>query len=293
MPSYIFYAIAAAILNSFLGIYQKLVSKYSVTNFYAFTFYSFFLPIFFTPFLFLFFGFVSPIAALRFLIPQVLFFFLGSCLLYSVIFKNEASNINPLFPLKLVFVPFIAYFILGEVFSTTVYIFILFIICGAILVSIDESFRPAAFFKKGNLILILALFSFAMADVLAGKTTQIISPFQTLAWQIVFLFPFSLPFWFLKRKAKTGETRRNILAIFGMSFMLIAVVSLLYQAFAQNVTLSNSIAMANGPLTLLLIVIIGKTNPHFLENHTLKIYLIRIGGSLLMYVAALGIIVNL
>ena len=182
MPSYIFYAIAAAILNSFLGIYQKLVSKYSVTNFYAFTFYSFFLPIFFTPFLFLFFGFVSPIAALRFLIPQVLFFFLGSCLLYSVIFKNEASNINPLFPLKLVFVPFIAYFILGEVFSTTVYIFILFIICGAILVNPHFGFilfcHGRCFSRKNNPNH-LSLSNISLADCFSFSVFSALLVFKT------------------------------------------------------------------------------------------------------------------
>jgi len=293
MPLYVLLSVVAAFINSFASIFQKLTAKYAFTSFYSYSFFYYLLLLPFGLLLFLIFGYTPMGEALRFIVPMIITFFIANTLLNYVIFLNDASNINPLFPLKLIFVPFITFLMIGERFMPVTYLLMVVIVCGGMLVAIDESFSVRAFFKKGTMLLLLSLAVFTVSDVYVNQASAIISPYQVLAWEFVLLAPTSLLFLAMKPREIKAATPKSIMAMVGILTTLTIFFLLLFKAFSLNVTISNTLSMMSGPLVLLLVTGLGKLKPHLLEEHTKKVYIIRFIGSLIMYVAAIGIVITL
>ena len=140
-----------------------------------------------------------PSVAIRPLLITAATLIIGYYLFYSGIFSTDASSFAPLFQLQAVFIAILAFIFLGERFPLSNYLFIVAIIIGAVLVTIDEKMAFKSFLQKGIALIVLMQVFHAVSNLFVGITLRVMGPIKILFWEYLILGPLFIPFVLLVR----------------------------------------------------------------------------------------------
>ncbi len=288
MPSYIIFSFLAATLFALSNLTNKFASKHKISNPWVMFFYS---CIAFIPSLIiipLFFDVSIPTTGWQYIFLFSLFFFTGHIFFISALYKLDASTFAPFFQLQSVFVLILAFLFLGERFPAQSYIYILIMIVGSILVSLDEKISLKSYFRLAILLIISMQFFHAISNLFVGFALKSMNSFTAIFWgdiTTIFLALLTIPFIKVKN-LKTITFPKFKPLIFAGFFSVFGAASL-FSAFQTNITISSVIALLTSPLVLAFSIIISIIKPNFLEQHTTKVYIIRSIGVLLILIGAI------
>lgn len=284
---YIIFSLIAAFFFSLSTLTNKFASKHKIANPWVMLFYS---TLTFVPFLLLvplFFNVSFPIAGWSYIFLYSLTFFIGHIFFILAIYRLDASTFAPFFQLQSVFVVILAFLFLGERFPSSNYLFIILILLGSILVSLDEKMNLKTYFKLGILLIISQQLFHAFSNLFAGFALRSINSFTLIFWGDLTTAALALliiPFiGFSKLKVSASQIKPLLLA----GFFSIAGATLLFTAFQTNVTISSVLSLLTSPIVLVFTIIASVVRPRLLEHHTKKVYAIRTLGVLLILIGAI------
>lgn len=288
MPLYVILALSAAFCFSLNGIWAKIASKHTVKNKHALLFYYYLTGFLLAPFVFFFTKIQNPLDGLLPLILFSLTFFIGNFFFYTSLFKYDISILQPFFHFQTIFSVSFAFLFLGERFPTPTYFWILLIIIGGFLVSLNEKLKPAALLSRNFLPFILCIFFFALSDLFARKTMYFMDFYNLRFWSAFIFLIFGLIFIPLAgSQIKISVKQYSPVLVAGIFFFVAYLLFL--KAISYNITISQPLAMFGSLFTLLISIGLSKFKPEFLEHHSTKTYALRGLGVLLMLSAAIAI----
>ncbi len=286
MPTYILFSVIAALCFATGGILSKLTSKHLISDknslMALFFIYCFIYGLFLIPFIdhqFL------PQSSMMSMLGNIFTFIIGYYLFYAGLQQIDASSFAPLFQLQGGLIAILAFLFLDERFPLTNYLFIALLIIGAILVSIDESFKLKSFLKPGILLILLMQLFHAFSNLFVGLSLKFIGPLDILFWQYMALGVIFVPFYFLT-KPKLNYPVKNLLSLFLAIFCSGTGAIFLFKAYQTNLTISGTIAMLSTPIVFIFSVLCSRFFPKLLEHHSSKVYLIRTIGLIIILFGA-------
>ncbi|OGC47462.1 hypothetical protein A2886_03500 [candidate division WWE3 bacterium RIFCSPHIGHO2_01_FULL_42_13] len=293
MTNYIFLSLLGAFLYSLAGISGKLATKHQVKDLGALIFWLAFSALPLVPILFILSGHIQN--PLHSIFPLTLFIVvtaIATYLMWKALYTMEITVFQPLFSAQTIFVAILAYFILHERFSINIYTSLLLAVIGGVLISYSEGTKFKAFFNKGSALMLAVIILFAVSDILV-KLNLItgLDPWNFKAWSIVGLFIVFSPVYVASRKQLTASVKQ-VLPLAANNLFAISAQVAVYNAFKQNVTISQALAMFGGVFTLVIVTAISRFYPKWLEQHSLKVYLVRFVGCVLMLLASVLIVVQ-
>lgn len=287
MPNYIFLSFLAAVGFAFSGIFNKFASKHAIKERWPLLFYYY---LTFLPFALLipFFAKIQiPYGSWGVLFLNCLFFFLGNLCFFTAVFKTDASVFAPFFQLQAAFIALFAFLFLGERFPLTNYLWLVLILAGAVLVSLDERMSLKTFFQRTIFLIVLMQFFHALSNLYAGFSLKAMDFWNLTFWTslistliVLMVVPFLAKF-----KLKVSLKQLNPLWVVNF-FSFIGATSL-FAAFQTNLTISSAISLLTAPIVLLVSFLLSKFRPEFIEHHTTKVYLVRAIGVILILFGAL------
>jgi drug/metabolite transporter (DMT)-like permease len=290
MKSYILLSVLAAFFWSLSNVANKFASKHKISNHWVLLFYYY---LTFVPFLlcipFIFKVTIPPANTWIYLFLYGLAFFIGNIFSLMAIYKLDVSTMAPFMQLQSAFIAILAFFFLGERFSLPHYVFILIMIIGTVLVSLDERMHIKSYFTIGIFLIVLQQIFHASSNLFAGFALKSINSFTFIFWGdmiaasfIIFLIPVT---GLKKLKVTVSQLKPLLLASF---FSTIAALSL-FTAFLTNLTISSAISLLTAPFVLLLTITASIFKPNLLEHHTKKVYAIRALGVGLILIGAISL----
>ncbi len=233
---------------------------------------------------------VFPLAEIYFVPGQetnfvlfVLSFFAASVLVGLSLPGLDASVFMPLFNLQLVFTSVFAFLLLGERFPPVSYLLMGLIVLGGVLISFDES--SSLRLGKELLPFVAGLILYGLSDSLGGRLIGSFGAINLRFWMGLGLALLSLiliPFFKVREKMAMNKLLFPFLTAF---FGFLALV-FLTTGFNYSVALSQALARLSGGYTLVIILILARFFPKFLEKHSLKVYAVRLVGCLVMVTSA-------
>jgi drug/metabolite transporter (DMT)-like permease len=294
MELYIIFALASAIFFSVAMIINKHILKNVTRDYLLLVFY---------------FSVLGPLAALmiwlavpfKFPPPDVIPYMVGNTVFYFIAMivanytfvRGDVSMLGPLFQTKTLFLVFLAFFLLGESFAPGTYLWILLLVFGGVVVSLDERFDIRLFFTKFILVVFFSNFLWSMTDIMAKNVLNAMDVWNANAWRMLLMGVMSLTLVPFLKKGKMWLGTKNLLYIISILILAdIAGVGLILMAFELGtVTLSNAFAMMRGPFIIVMIYLISVFKPNLIEEHSKKVYLARLVGSVIMIFAAIQLMV--
>lgn len=293
MELYIIFALASAFSFSLAIIINKHLLKNIVKNYYLFIFY---ICVFGLVSSFLIWSLVPmtipSTSTMLYVVGNALFYFLAMIVANYVVFHGDVSVVGPLTQTKTLFMIFLSFFLLGESFSLSTYLWITLMVIGGAVVSLDENFNIKSFFTFFILIVFLSNFMWAITDIMAKKVMAELDIWNANAWRMLVMSPLALALVPFIRKEKIWIGAKKVapmLLIFILSDIL-GVIFILSAFNLGTVTISNAFAMMRGPFIILITLTVSMFKPKLLEHHTKKVYLARFIGSVIMLFAALQLI---
>ena len=289
MPIYIVFSLLAALAFGLSSVFSKLASKHQVNNPWVLIFYSyltFFPLVALFPF---FFEIGWPTAGWPFLFLNALCFFLGLIFFNKALYRLDASTMAPFFQLQAAFLAVLAFVFLKEKFPSQNYLYLMLIVIGSILVSLDERMHLKSYLRLGILWIILQQFFHASANLFAGFAVREMDSFTFLYWSnwIGMIFPLLLMPFIGSDKLKISLTQFK--PIFLAAFFSVAGAAFQFKAFETNVTISGVLCLLTAPIVLLISIVLSRFRPEFLEHHTARVYLVRALGVAIILIGAVKI----
>lgn len=289
MQPYIIFSFIAAISFALAGVFNKFVSKHEIDNKDSMMTYFMLASFLFS---FILFPFVSKsilsLSAFQPLIVSTITFLIGYYLFFTAIFQIDVSVFASLFQLQAACVALLAFLFLGERFPLQNYLWILLIILGAVMVSLDERMNVKSFFTRGVLLIIVMQFFHAVSNLFVGFTLKEITFLQVLFWENLVIGALLIPF-VLVAKPRLSYPLKSILTLSIATFIGSVGAVFLFRAFQENLTISSSIALMSSPIVLGITILASQFRPELLEHHSLKVYLVRGIGVLLILFGAMRI----
>ncbi len=213
------------------------------------------------------------------------FSFLTGVVYIQALYQLDVSIIGPLYNFRPVFTSLIGAAFLSEVLTGNQYFLIAIIFVCGIFLSFDEHFKLKAFFRKQNMIgllavLVSAIFGFTVKTAVAENGF-----WETSLWMAIFTSIFeltTLPF-FYKDLLATPLKRYSGAVLTGF-FGVFADLAV-NKAYGMNVTLTT--AITGIPFSMIIAFGFSIFAPHLLEKHPIRIYGIRFIAAAIMIFAAL------
>jgi len=289
--SYLFFALLAALLYAFSGISGKIATKHKVKNLPALLFWSNITALIFVPLLWLKSGHIQTQFNPAFFL-FVIVFSIASLLTWKVLYKLDVSVYQSLFNTQTIFVTVLAFFLLGEKFPIITYMAIGLAVVGCLMVSYNENEKVKSFLNKNTLVMFLAIIFYALSDILVKKSlTEGLDLWNFKAWSLIaFALVFSPCYFLAKKEIKISVNQLSPL-FFNNLFLVLAHLAV-YYAFLTNVTISQTLAMFGSFFTLLITAFGSALFPNWLEQHPVKVYIIRTLGSILIIASAIVIVLS-
>lgn len=290
MPSFVVYSLIAAFFFAVSAIFNKIASRHYITNprsLMAYFMLGFFL---FGLFLFPFASKSVPgvISSINSFVPMVITFLAGYYLFFMALSKVDISTFSPIFQLQAVFVAILAYFFLGERYPVLSYLWMIIVIIGVILVTLDERISIKSFIQKSVLLMVVMQILHSISNIYVKITLSRVNYLDVMFWESLFIgllfFPFVLIF-----KPRMNYGVKAILLLFISSSLANAGAIFLFRAFQYNVTISGTLGLMLSPIAFLITLAISKFKPEFLEKHSTRVYFIRSVGLILATIGAISL----
>jgi drug/metabolite transporter (DMT)-like permease len=290
--NYLFFAFIAAICFSLSQVINKLLSKHTIGNTDSLMAYFMLSTFTFGLFLIPFVPLSIPSADILLLATgAIIFFLIGYYCFFRGIFHADASTTAPLFQIQAALVGFLAYIFLGERFPAANYIWMIIILCGAILVSFDEKMTPKSFFNRGIVLVLFMQLFHAVSNTITGLTLERLTPIQVLFWENM-ITGFFCCLFILIRKPKMNYTIHQVAPMFLNNAIVGLGVLALFQAYTSNLTISSVIGLLSAPIVFIIGFIASSISPAFLEHHPPKVYIARGIGLLIILFGTYKIVVG-
>lgn len=272
--------ILIAFLNPFLHAYSNILDSYLTNKLFSrkatLIFYATLLNIFFLPFLFIFTGLPElPHAKSTWL-------FLGLAIInviylypyYKALEHDDTSKVIALFSFGQVFVPMLAYLIVGEVLAPTQYIGVGIII----LASIALSFEGTGYLKMNGSFwwMLLCTFILAFEYILYKLAFASVNWITGFSWPVIFSFVIAASLLLL------GSTRKDIaknlpvfikkIHVFGAEELttFLGIAAGTYAVSVAPVTIVKAIMSVEPAFVLLYAVVFGKSFPGIFKEEVTR-----------------------
>lgn len=281
---YLLFAWIASFVYGLEVFVSKLVAKHSLRNPWLFNFvWSFFILILTLP-LGLSQGFNWPNHWLSLLLAG-LFYTLSGLFYLLALYKLDISVLSPLFNLRTIMSVLLGVLLLQEKLSgeQTFLIAIIFIL--AFFITLDEKLDLRSFFQPAVGLALLSMISLSLMSISINKSVRengywTTTLFLPLINQLVLLL--SIP----KFQSEIKTISLKNLLVMALIALLGTIGSLASnKAYGENVSLTAVIISL--PISMWLAIAFSILKPSLLENHSLKIYLIRLISAALMIASAL------
>lgn len=291
MNIYLLFALLAAFLFGLQYTLEKITSKYALKTRSALLFYFYIAFIPFALLLPLFTQIYFPSSGWNFIWLHSIVFVIGSFLFFTAIFETDVSVFAPIFQIQTVLLAILAFLFLKERFPLFKYVWVGLSILGAMLVAYDEKVKFKGFFQKTTLLVLASTLFYALSDICAGFALKEMNFWNFTFWatftNVVLVLPI-IPF--AKSELKISFKQFSpILLVDGLGFF---GYTALLKAYETNLTLSNTIALLSAPIAFFIAVIASRASPEFLEQHPLRVYLIRFLGVVLTLIGASQILLK-
>lgn len=288
MPLYAVLSFVAASCFAVSGIIEKFASKHAITNRWQLLFWYY---VTFIPFV-LIIPFISHIVfpesaqVWLYIALYSMLFLLGNICFFTAIFQTDASVFSPLFQLQAAFLAVLSYLFLGERFAGHNYFWMVLMLAGAMLVSMDELFTVRTFFRRSILLVIAMQILHAGSNMFAGFLLRSIDFWNVMWWTTIVSTLLVFPFTFFANKLQVKVSWRQLRPMVLTNAVTFIGAAALFRAFAENVTLTAAISLLSGPITFIITLVASKVKPELLEHHTGLVYGIRGVGIILTVAGA-------
>jgi uncharacterized membrane protein len=286
---YVIFSVLAALLFSLSGLISKYVSKHCIHDSWALLFYA---DLAFVPFLLLlpaFFPVSLPRQGWGFIALYAVTFFAGHLLFIRAIYRLDASTFAPFFQLQSGLIAVLAFLLLGERFAPSNYLFLAFMLAGAVVVTLDERMSMRSFFQSATLLIVLQQLLHAFSNICAGFALRSMNSFTFLFWGDLLVSLLALAAAPLAGVSRLRVRAAQVRPLFAAGLLSVSGAVLFFTAYESNVTLSSALALLSAPIILLLTVVSSVWRPELLEHHGAKVYLLRAIGVAMILGGALGI----
>ena len=289
MNLYLLAALLSGVFYSINGVLYKISNKYSIRDPLRLLFYIYFLQL---PLSLLILPFVKFSFIRQDLFSFLFFnlaFFVGSIFVGFSLVHLDASVFMPLFNLQLILTGSLAYFALGERYSTVSYLFMVVIVLGGVLVSAEDKFQLKI--SKPLILLLIGLLFYSLSDIFGGIAVRKLGVLNLRFWSSIFLFILSIllvPFFKVNEKIIPSK----LVPPFFVGFFGFLGLIFLSLGFIYSVSLSQALGRLSSVYSLILIIVLAKYRGEFLEKYSRKVYITRFVGCLIMVVAALGLVLT-
>ncbi len=269
----LFFAWTASISYGLYVISAKLIGKYQIHNTYLFSF-----------LLTLFSGIMMAIISYTYggRIPQSWLFIslaaialsIGNVAGLAAVRVLDVSVISPLFNIRVVMTVVLSYLFLGERYQLDAVLLMVAIIISGFFATMDEKFSLKSFFSRNILIGLLFMLLLSIQSIFINRAIEQTSYWTAMLWMSIISIIVSTILLYPKCKADIADINPK-------QYMSVAVLAIIagigdlaaYKAFEKNVGLSSVIISL--PLSMVIAVIVAKWKPNLLENHPVKVYLVR------------------
>jgi drug/metabolite transporter (DMT)-like permease len=281
-----FFAWIASLLFGLEGIVAKLVNRHSIQNPWLLNFLWMLFVLIFTVPIALFCGATLPIS-FSFILGGSIFFALASVLNTIAISKLDVSVLVSLFSFRTAMAVIVGSFFLHEVLTAHQYFIILLIFVFGIFVTIDERFSFKSFFTWNILIALVYMLSLVFSAMFFKLSVAINGFWNTALWIPLvgqFWLLFTIPFF---KNIIVKVEFRQYLAIIAIAVIGVLGTLSANAAYSKNVSLASVIISL--PLSMIIAFLFSIFAPELLENHSLKVYMVRFTAAIIMVIAALNL----
>ncbi len=308
-PDALAFALLAAVCFAALDLSQKWTARYAVSAPEPFLALRFLGGAALSPLLLLLPGTTAPTFApgtLWLLLALIAANLLGNVLYLRSVYRADISVVGSLWPLKNFYLPFFAFFALGERFTSNIYSLLLLATVGAFAIAYNNKLRFGAVREPAVATMILLTVPvFAVSDILFGLVVRGGTLFGTLMeggigarWATVLvswgIAAFGLPFLLTKRETRSQigtalKSERGRLGATLTGVFLVAGVYCIGEAFARarGVVLVNVFAMLSG----LVLLVVNAALPGRLDgNEGRATYAVRFIGAVVLVGAATALL---
>lgn len=282
--NYIFFAWFASILYAVEVFISKIVVKHSIKNPWLYNFFWALLITIFTSIIALFYHAGLPKELFMLLLATV-FYELTGIFYVLALFGLDVSVLSPFFNIRVVFTVLLAAVFLGEILTPFQYLLIgMMFVCGIIL-TMDKSFSLKTFFSLPILYALLAMLSISFMGIFVKKSIALNGYWETNLWinvlgQIGLLA--TIP---LFKKSLRSLTFKKIGSLSFIALCGALATLAANRAYASNVSITSVILSI--PISMVMAIAFSFIKPSVLENHSLKVYTLRLTAAIFMIIAAL------
>lgn len=281
--SYITLALLSLAAFSVYNVSQKIVLKYLVDDSFVFSFYYYlFALLFFVPFILM--GKVSGLNMTQFW-PTALAGTVRTIMFVTYLWtfkKMDVTVITSMFNLRVILVALAEVVLLGTLFTWGDFGWMVVLIIGGIFLSMDENFNWRSFFTPvmGVFMIVLLL---STTQYMAIERAMAVTDFWTFNfWGFIFSMVGLIPFLIWQKK--NIKLPMKTIGISGLvTTTMLAGVLLESKAVAINPTGSSAIFALPG--SMMLAMVVGLIKPGLIEDHSWKVYAVRLVSVAVMTVA--------
>lgn len=283
MPFYVF-AWIASFSFGLAVIIGKFTSKYSIANPWLFSFLYALFTLLFT---------IPPAIANQVGLPKVWdniilasFFTALAFIFYSLaLYRLDVSVLGPLFQIRTGLTVLLGALLVGEFLTGSQYLLVGVIFLAGMFASTDEKFSLRSFFQRSVALAVIGMVTLSLMAIYIKKAMAQNGYWEVTLWSGVVCQIFLLvtvPF-FTFDLVRISSTQIKVMIILALADITGLLAS--NKAYADNVSISTAIISL--PFSMIMAIFLSFLAPALLEKHSIKVYAIRLGAALVMFLAAL------
>lgn len=300
MEAFMFLALIAAVFFSFSSFLDKFILTHKLKNADSYFILQGIVSFLLYPILLIFFNGISIPDADAWL-PLALSGItaaLGLIIYYRLMGSADYSAVSPLMQARILFTIPLSYFILQEFYGFEVLAFMLAVLLGAVLITVDEKSSLRTIISKNRVLAtgLFICFMWAFSNLLSKPVLQALSPENFIFWRNVFSFAFLVAMLPVLLKGRAGEvlaqdSRRALPYIILLLLVAFAGMQLMFSAMKFSVSITESLLNVIGLIAVALAFLLSRISPGIIaEKHSARIYAIRALGALLILIGIFNIL---
>lgn len=284
--------LAAGFFFAFGAFFDKFILENKMENAMSFFFLQLITAMVMFPILsFLIFGFKIPsIPTLVLILFSAVVVNVGFLIYFSIVKEYDLSSVGPLIQTKLLFAIPLGYFFLGEFYGLETLLLMLLIFAGAILTTYSKSFSLKALLFNNKLLALALIMSiaWALSDLPVKMVSNEISGPMYIAWRYILSAPVLLVFGFdffrgSVKKSFFSNLKKTLPFSITANLIGFTGLALMFISYEISFTITSALVLSQAIFVFILAFVISKVKSSWIdERHSMKVYLVRLAGVLLI-----------